>query len=140
LNYPSNLNVNHINEGKVNLAESLGGGYFIVNGGASFSQKDGYGIILINIFDKDNKVNVSSLGEWIEKENEKNKNLHQRVIIEKRIKIDGYDAIVTNIVSDFEGPDKHQKEVVFIKDGILFEINTRAIDHEKVWNSFKFTE
>lgn len=137
LDYPSNLDINLINNEKINLADSLGGENFIINGGVSFYQKDGYWIIVINIFDNSD---ISSFEKWIEKENKKNENLHQQVVIEKRIKIDGYDAIVTHIVSDFEGPDKHEKKIVFIKNGILFEINTRYIDHEKVWNSFKFVK
>lgn len=136
LDYPSDLNMNQINNEKVKLADSLGGGYLIINGGASFYQKDGYGIILINIFDNSK---IASLDEWLVIENKKVE--HQVNVLEKRIKIDGYDAIVTYAKSVYDGQEesfKREKKTVFIKDGILFEINTRGIDHERVWNSFKF--
>ena len=57
--------------------------------------------------------------------------------LEKRIKIDGYDAIITSNSSDRD----EKKDILFatfIKDKNLFGIRTQCIDHERIWKSFKF--
>jgi hypothetical protein len=60
-----------------------------------------------------------------------------RNITSQTIKIGGYDAIITSNL-----PDRlHKRDVLFAiiaKDNKLFSIRTECIDHERVWNSFKF--
>ena len=57
--------------------------------------------------------------------------------LEKRIKIYGYDAIVTSNLPDRED-NRDVLITFFIKDKIFFGIRTQCVDHERVWNSFKF--
>jgi hypothetical protein len=55
--------------------------------------------------------------------------------LEKRIKIDGFDAIVTSY------PDKPDVLFAeFIKGDTQFGIRTEGLDHERVWSSFHFEE
>jgi len=59
--------------------------------------------------------------------------------LERRIQIDGHDAIVTSNASDRE----ERRDVLFvefIKGGTLYSIRTQCLDHERVWNSFRFEE
>jgi len=140
LEFPSGLNVFSVYERKIEVAESIGGGSFIRSGGVSFSDPElgDYGITSVGVFENTNFLNVD---EWLKEENKRFKN--QRTVVEKRITIEGHDAIVTYVQSDYEREDayKHEKTTVFIKDGNLFEIWTRFADtsnHEKIWGSFKF--
>ena len=59
--------------------------------------------------------------------------------LEKRIQIDGYDALVTS-----NAPDREDQRDVFgvdfIRGDTLYGIRTQCLDHERVWNSFKFEE
>jgi len=62
-------------------------------------------------------------------------------VIEKRIKIAGYDALVTYYIEQIENSssgEKISKSTFFVRDGFLFEIGTTAIKHELVWSNFKF--
>lgn len=140
LKFPSGLNIFSIYEQKIKIAKSIGSGLFIRNGGVSFSDPDfdDYGILSVSVFENTDFLNVD---EWAR--NESKKFEHQRLVVEKRIIIDGYDAIVTYVKSDYEREDayRYEKTAVFIKDGNLFEIWTRfteSSNHEKVWGNFKF--
>ncbi len=57
--------------------------------------------------------------------------------LEKRIKIDGYDAIVVSNEND-RAEKRGVLLTFFIKDKIFFGIRTQCVDHERVWNSFRF--
>lgn len=57
--------------------------------------------------------------------------------LEKKIKIDGYDAIVTSNLPDRED-NSNVLITFFIKDKIFFSIRTQCVDHERVWGSFQF--
>jgi hypothetical protein len=140
LDYPSGLD---IKEEKNILGESQNTlGYSI-----DFRDPDdGYSFMRLNIFEK---TDYSSLNDWLGSEN---RNLSDRYkgdvlgvkqVVEKDIKIDGFDAIVTFSHSNDEADEisKHERKTVFIKDGNLYVLSTRFIndsDHEKVWNSFHF--
>ncbi len=85
----------------------------------------------------------SSPDEWLKVENERRHHsmayhgFYVDDVVEKRIKISGYDAMVTYPRDEAESfPD--EKTVLFIKDHNLFRISTGSIDHERIWNSFKF--
>ena len=74
----------------------------------------------------------------------KNSTFHSNDFLERRIRISGYDAIVTYPVSKADAfPDQvetfpNEKTVLFIKDRNLFRMSTSYIDHERIWNSFRF--
>lgn len=140
LKFPSGLNIYLVYEREIKVAESIGGGSFIVNGGVSFNDPDfdNYGVMAVSVFEN---VKFSNTDEWLKKESNKFKS--HRPVIEKRIIIDGYDAIITYVQSDYERKDayKHEKITVFLKNDNLFKIWTRfndISDHEKVWDSFRF--
>ena len=83
--------------------------------------------------------------EWL---NQKNDEFRKRFesgggvlasqFLEKRIKIDGYDALITHqgdTVEQFPG----EKETVFVKNHYLYIIYTSYISEpERLWSSFKF--
>ncbi len=140
LDYPAGLDVK---EEKVVVGESQD----LLSYSLNFSlSDDGYNFMRVSIF---KKTAYSSPDDWLKSEN---KNLSEKYsgdmlgvkqVIEKTIQIDGLDAIVTFAHSDDEVDEisKHERKVVFIKDGNLYVISTRSIsdsDHEKVWNSFHF--
>ncbi len=57
--------------------------------------------------------------------------------LEKKVKIDGYDAFVTSYESD----RKWKHDILFahvIRGDVLFGIRTECVDHERVWDSFHF--
>ncbi len=58
-------------------------------------------------------------------------------VMERKIKISGYDAIITYPADKIES-FPYEKTALMIKDQLLFRIYTAGIDHERVWNSFKF--
>jgi hypothetical protein len=83
---------------------------------------------------------VSSVDEWLAVENERG--LSPKVI-EKRITVDGYPAIITyqeqpgEIMAESPG----HKTTVFIKDKHLYKISTNYVTApERLWESFKFTD
>ena len=102
-----------------------------------FTEESLYGIIAVEVA----STTYMNADDELKAKNEKY-NSHD--FLEKRIKIAGYDAIVTYPVSMVdEFPDQaesfpHEKTVLLIKDGLLFRIATRGTDHERVWNSFRF--
>ncbi|MBI3671472.1 hypothetical protein HY249_01605 [Candidatus Azambacteria bacterium] len=59
--------------------------------------------------------------------------------LEKIIKIGGYEAVVTHN-NDSGGVEEfpEEKSAVFVKDDYLFKLYTSYIDHEKIWENFKF--
>lgn len=134
LKFPTLLNVFPIHEQSVVGTEGLS------REGVSFGDPalDDYWVMSVSVLENTSFLNVD---EWLQKEGKKFK--HQRPIVEKRITLDGYDAIVTHMQSDYELDEvtKNEKNTVFIKNGNLFEIRTRFSDyanHERVWGSFKF--
>ncbi|MFH1564746.1 MAG: hypothetical protein ABIC82_02760 [bacterium] len=138
IDFPSGLNVTTTHEDTVELSEYLGGGFLTTNGGVSFFPSDFPGIMGAKIFE-DSKFR--SPDEWFKNGNSKEINR----IVEKKISIDGNEAIVTYPVSMLDGKIleeyKYEKITAFIKDGILFLIWTKFRndgDNEKAWNSFKF--
>lgn len=140
LKFPSGLNIFSIYKQKIKVAKSIGSGLFIRSGGVSFSDPDfdDYGILSVSVIENAGFLNAD---EWVRSESKKFE--HQRLVVEKRIIIDGYDAVVTYVKSDYEREDayKYEKTAVFIKDGNLFEIWTRfteSSNHERVWSNFKF--
>lgn len=61
-------------------------------------------------------------------------------VIDKRITIDRYPAIVTSIKNIVTGTEVNQeKQVFFIKDKLLFTIFTYGYN-EALWSSFRFTK
>lgn len=140
---PKNLKLDVSNNEKIKIADSVGGGEFIINRSISFSNiSDGYGLIGVAIYDN---TRLKSLAEWVVEQNNFLKKVNGRntvsIVIEKTIKIGDVNAIVTYQQSKDElGPYDYEKTTVFIKDGKLFELSTRVADHEKVWGSFKFID
>ncbi|MFH1187762.1 MAG: hypothetical protein V1688_02770 [bacterium] len=141
LDFPSGLNVDAIYENRVELPEDSGGGYLITNGGVNFSYPaDGPWAMIVNVFENSK---YKSLDEWLESKQGE----YEINVVEKRINIDGNEAMVTHLASVSDGKIseefKNEKETVFIKDHNLFIIYTRSTrteDYEKVWNSFKFNK
>lgn len=113
----------------------------------------------------------ASLDEWLQKENDYWQKHDQKRIVEKEIEIDNNKAFVTYLETSIAIPNLdnqsqvgiekgHSKKTVFIKNNILFEINTRFIDklvdennipevpiwnkrlaeHQKIWDSFKIAD
>lgn len=142
ISLPAQLNVFHVSDQGVVGIEATTSGSFIRKRGVGFGDMslDNYWVVSISISEKTNFMNT---GEWLKGEEKKFE--HQRPVIEKRIIIGGNDAIVTHMHSDYEIDEvtKNEKNTVFIKSGNLFEIRTRFakyINHERVWNSFKFNQ
>lgn len=113
----------------------------------------------------------ANLDKWLEKENEYWQKHDQKRVVEKRLKIDGNKALVTYLESSYPNSEisnqsqvviekGQSKKTVFIKDNVLFEINTRFVDnqldedyvlgstawnkrladHQKIWHSFKIAD
>ena len=86
----------------------------------------------------------SSPEQWLRTKNEERRrvkedrgDIYTDDVLEKRIRISGYDAIVTYPRSATESfPD--EKLTLFIKDGNIFRIGTAYTNHERIWNSFWF--
>ncbi|MFH1565510.1 MAG: hypothetical protein ABIC82_06800 [bacterium] len=148
LDFPSGLNVSTIYETMVELSENLGGGFLTTNGGVSFSPTNlPLSVIAVGVFENNKFL---SPDEWLENKNSKELNntvkneFVSKSVIEKKISIDGNEAIVTHQVSMLDGKIfeefKNAKTTVLIKDNNLFTIYTVMEDseNEKVWNSFKF--
>ncbi|MFH1565060.1 MAG: hypothetical protein ABIC82_04400 [bacterium] len=146
INFPAELNADTIYENTVELSEDSGGGVLTTNGGVNFSYPaDGPWAIIVNVFENSE---FRSLDEWLGNESGKelnsvvDDNFNEDRVVEKRINIDGNEAVVTHHASMLHGKIfeefKNEKETAFIKDNKLFIIHTRIDDHEKVWNSFKF--
>ena len=92
-----------------------------------------------------------SAEEFIKVENEKVQKADRErgigggggLVVEKRIKIAGYDALVTYFTEQLaksSSEEKQNKTTFFVKDGLLFQISTNAIKHELIWDSFKFDQ
>lgn len=140
LKFPPGLNIFLVYEREIKVAESIGGGSFVINGGVSFNDPkfDNYGVMAVSVFEN---TKFSNVDEWLEKESKKFES--HRPVIERKIVIGDYDVIITYVQSDYEREDayKYEKTAVFIKDDNLFKIWTRfddINDHEKVWDSFRF--
>lgn len=142
IDFPAGLNATNIYEHTrtVELSKDLGGGFLTLttNGGITFSPVDlPLSVIAMEIFENSK---FKSLAEWLESE----KNEYVSMIVEKKINIDGNEAIITHqagmrdekIYEEYKNP----KTTVFIKNNMLFIITTNMDDNdsEKVWNSFKF--
>lgn len=136
---------------------------FSENNAAVHNLRDSISVLVYN-------TNFASTKEWLAEENNKWEKYDKVRILEKYITIDGNQALVTylenqKIVNDpygepYEKSKGHSKKTVFIKNGKLFEINTRFVDykftkeegmigpiwngrvtdHEHVWNSFKIND
>jgi len=123
----------------VQIAKNINSRPIVIDGGVNFSQGDGYGVIDISIFEN---TDLTSTHDWLETEN---KNFeHHRQVIEKEIKIDNVQSIITHSQSDYENEltTSHEKTLVFIRDGTLFKVVTRFVkdsQHQRVWDSFNFT-
>lgn len=83
--------------------------------------------------------------EWLKQKNsdfqkrfEKEGGILIQQFLEKRIKIAGYDAIVTYHGSSIE-QFPNEKETVFVKDRNIYVISTPYTpEPERLWNSFRF--
>lgn len=142
--YPSSLSFEQdisevLGESDVNIKEPN----FIIN----FNDKDsGFNFIKVSVFED---IKFASLEDWLKTDNQLlTKNTDTSFVIErvleKTIKIDNVDAIVTFVHSNNESDEisKHDRKVAFIKNGNLFVLSTRFAEdasHEKVWESFSFT-
>lgn len=138
LDYPKRLSAQSTLKQEITRAPSLGGGILVFDGGAAFSESDGYWVIIVSVFEQSQ---YPSADDWFKVES--NKFPNQRPVLEKRITIDGHEGIITYTESDHERKDayKHEKTLVLIKNGTLFEIRTRftdEADHFKVWESIVF--
>lgn len=80
-----------------------------------------------------------SSNEEVRRQQEARGDTHIASVLERRIKIDDYDAVVTYPRDEVESFPE-EKLTVLIKNGMLFRIATAYIDHEKIWNSFRFEE
>lgn len=87
------------------------------------------GMWVINV--KAESTALASVSAWL--------STHPRQRKEKDMKVANQNGIVTHYISD-EGDVEEEKTTVFIKDGILFEIASRYIDHNKLWQSFQFIQ
>ena len=97
----------------------------------------------------------ASLDQWLQKENDYWQKHDQKRIVEKKIKIDGNFAFVTYLESNYPNSEisnqsqvviekGQSKKTVFVKDSVLFEINTRFITNpagqNNIWRSFKIAD
>ncbi|MFH1254886.1 MAG: hypothetical protein V1667_00195 [bacterium] len=142
IDFPAGLNATNIFEHtrKVKLSKDSVDNFLTLttNGGVTFASADiPLSVISIEIFDNSE---FKTTDEWLKNENIRELNR----IIEKKINIDGNEAIITHQISMLNGKIfeefKNPKTTVFIKDNTLFVITTSMDDNdsEKVWNSFKF--
>ncbi|MFH1255385.1 MAG: hypothetical protein V1667_02875 [bacterium] len=127
-------------EHTVKVSDDFGGGFLTTNEGIVFfpaDSIDGPGGISIKIFENSG---FQSTDEWLESQ----KSEYGTSVVEKKIYIDGNEAIITHQAGMQDGKIfeefKQQKTTVFIKDDKLFVINANMGDYinEKFWNSFKF--
>ncbi|MFH1187405.1 MAG: hypothetical protein V1688_00925 [bacterium] len=132
LDFPPGLNV--VYENTVELPWNLGGS-LTADRGVTFSATDGLLVMTVWVFENSK---FHSLDEWLESQ----KSEYGISVVEKKINIDGNEAIVTHQAEILDGKiseeDRLGKTTVFIKDNNLFIISTEMHDCEKVWNSFKF--
>lgn len=77
-------------------------------------------------------IKMESLNDWLKEENSKSSG---SLALEKSIKIDGVDALVTHY-----GVNGEQKDVVFIKDGVLYKLSMRGSDSKGFWNKSDYQE
>lgn len=138
--YPPDLNAQQKQERTIPPSNATGDKTLTMGGGVNIAQKDGYGIIDLSIFYNTNYVTPD---DWLAEE--RTLFADHGPVIEKRIMIGGQDAIVTHTDSDNEagGLPQYEKTAVFIKDGALYKLTTRFVqdtDHERVWNSFRFSK
>lgn len=136
IDFPSGFSVLTIYE------HTLTDGVPTTNGGIVFSPADSIdapGGISVEIFENSE---FRSPDEWLENHNPKSEDVS--MVVEKKINIDGNEAIVTYPVSMVDGKIleefKRDKTTLFIKDNNLFIIRIGMDDceREKVLNSFKF--
>lgn len=105
----------------------------------TFVEESGYGEISVEVA----TTPFATPEEWVAAENEKGLttlSTHQYRIEQERT-IDGVHALVVHIYTDSPGGHEeytHEKTALIIKDTFLYHVNTRATDHEVVWNSFRF--
>lgn len=103
----------------------------------SLEEQDYYGRVSINI----KPTNYMMPDEELNAENAQMKKedmgFNGHIVLEKKIKISGYDAIVTYQANKIES-FPYEKTVFLIKDHNLFKIGTRGIDHERIWKNFQF--
>lgn len=92
----------------------------------SFNDRNSYLHLFIEAKTVDDNFNLI---EWLEQ--------NKQWYFENETKIDDYDAVVTHYVSD-EGEFLDEKLTLFIKNGKLFSILSRYIDHDRILNSFRF--
>jgi len=112
----------------------------IENGGVSFTSF-GLGVMGVKVY---TNTNFTSVEDWLVFKNNKIK-LIQAQVLEKRIRIDGYEALVTYPKGALPPYEEfpYAKRTVFIKGDVLFEIWTNFKDeneHQRVWDSFKFLQ
>lgn len=120
---------------KLTYSKSLGGGEHIIDRLISFYDKEtDTGIMSISI----NKTDVTSLGGWLDERNDFFKPLNKTLILNKKIKLDGVDAIIVNEKDKIE--EYPYNTIVFLKDSYLFEVNIGVKNIEEVWESFYFID
>ena len=109
--------------------------YTKVPEGISLEEQDYYGRVSINI----KPTKYTTPDEELNAENRQMKKEGHGgfIVLEKKIKISGYDAVVTYPGDEVE-TFPYEKTVFLIKDHNLFKIGTRGIDHERIWKNFQF--
>ena len=111
--------------------------YTKVPEGMSLLEEDFYGRVSINI----KSTKYTTPDEELNAENvqmkKEDKGFNGHIVLEKKIKVSGYDAIVTYQANKIES-FPYEKTVFLIKDRNLFRIGTRGIDHERIWKNFQF--
>lgn len=83
------------------------------------------------------RKDYASLDSWLKDFGDDNESR----VFEKKINIDGYEAWIAyeqNKLEILSESSRRDRSIAFIKNRKLYEIFTRAIDYEKVLNSFKF--
>jgi hypothetical protein len=100
-------------------------------------------------------ANFNNLDEWLQKENEYWQNYNKKRIVETEIEIDNNKAFVTYLETSITMPNLdnqnqvgiekgESRKTVFVKNNVLFEINTRFIanqsEQQKIWDSFKIAD
>lgn len=133
ISHPANLKVTEKNS-RTNSTENN----LALSGGINIADDYGFGIIDISVFEN---TGFSSVDDWLVKEKEKFAS--HRPVIENKLLISGeYEAIITHEQSDNEEvANTREKTTVFIKDNMLFRVNTRFVDesdHVKVLESIHF--
>lgn len=84
----------------------------------------------INVFVSSNPPFIS-VDEWLQKNNK----WYQ---FEKKIKIAGYDALIAIKKPVSSSDCKDNKIAILFKETMLFQIETCSINHERIWENFKF--